>query len=55
MPGAVWRITALLDGLAVQTLVHRGAPSRGEPSARYHGIVARELGLAPADLLPHPD
>ncbi|WP_411120084.1 TetR/AcrR family transcriptional regulator [Streptomyces sp. 058-1L] len=53
--GAVWRITALLDGFAVQTLVHRRAPDREGTTHWHHEIVARELGLDAADLAPLPD
>ncbi|NEC17448.1 TetR family transcriptional regulator C-terminal domain-containing protein [Streptomyces parvus] len=53
--GAVWRITALLDGFAVQTLVPRRAPDRDGTTSWHHEIVARELGLEAADLAPLPD
>ncbi|MFJ9211622.1 TetR/AcrR family transcriptional regulator [Streptomyces sp. NPDC102264] len=48
--GAAWRITALLDGVAVQTVVHRGAHDREQTEAWSRQIVARELGLRATDL-----
>ncbi|MBU3867986.1 TetR family transcriptional regulator [Streptomyces sp. 4503] len=48
--GAVWRITALLDGVAVQTIVHRGTQDRKQAADWSRQIVARELGLKSADL-----
>jgi AcrR family transcriptional regulator len=48
-PGAAaWRLTALLDGLAVQMVVHRGVLWRRELLAWVRGAAASELGLAPA-------
>src|SRR3954453_11935375 len=43
--GAAWRITAMLDGLAVQVTVHRGVVSRKELSTWVAGLTERELGL----------
>lgn len=48
--GAAWRITALLDGLAVQTIVHRGVQSREQTASWARQLVAYELGIDPADL-----
>jgi AcrR family transcriptional regulator len=46
-PGAAaWRITALLDGLAVQATVHKGTVSRATMLRWVHDAAARELGLA---------
>jgi AcrR family transcriptional regulator len=47
-PGATaWRLTALLDGLAVQVTVHRGVLSRRELLAWVRMAAAGELGLDP--------
>jgi AcrR family transcriptional regulator len=43
---AAWRITALIDGLAVQTTVHRGVLTRRQAEAWAYEQAARELGLA---------
>jgi AcrR family transcriptional regulator len=48
--GAAWRITAMLDGLAVQTIVHRGVQHREKALGWAREHVARELGIAAADL-----
>lgn len=48
--GAAWRITALLDGLAVQAVVHRGLVSREQLMGWTMQVVAAELGLDPATL-----
>ncbi len=48
--GAAWRITALLDGLAVQTIVHRGIQNRDQSAAWARQFVARELAVDPAAL-----
>jgi AcrR family transcriptional regulator len=50
--GAAWRITAMLDGLAVQTLVHRGIQNREQSAAWARQFVARELSVD-ADALAH--
>jgi AcrR family transcriptional regulator len=42
---AAWRITALIDGLAIQVTVHRGLLTRGEMSDWVSGQAAHELGL----------
>jgi AcrR family transcriptional regulator len=43
---AAWRITALIDGLAIQVTVHRGVLSRGEMASWVNGLAERELGLS---------
>ena len=48
--GAAWRITALLDGLAVQVTVHRGVLSRRRMHDWVSAAAAAELGLDPAAL-----
>ncbi len=48
--GAAWRITALLDGLAVQTIVHRGIQNREQSAAWARQFVAHELAIEPAEL-----
>jgi AcrR family transcriptional regulator len=48
--GAAWRITALLDGLAIQTTVHPGVLSRRQMHQWVRAAAATELGLDPADL-----
>jgi AcrR family transcriptional regulator len=45
--GAAWRITAVLDGLAVQALVHRGVQSRERMDEWARQIVGREVGVEP--------
>jgi AcrR family transcriptional regulator len=47
---AAWRVTALIDGLAIQVTVHRGVLTRGEMADWVSGLAARELGL-PLDAL----
>ncbi|MEV0400146.1 TetR family transcriptional regulator C-terminal domain-containing protein [Actinoallomurus sp. NPDC050550] len=42
---AAWRITALIDGLSVQTTVHRGVLTRRQAEAWAYDQAARELGL----------
>lgn len=42
---AAWRITAMLDGLAVQVTVHRGVVTRTELSTWVAELTERELGL----------
>ena len=42
---AAWRITALIDGLAIQVTVHRGLLTRGEMADWVSGQAAYELGL----------
>jgi AcrR family transcriptional regulator len=43
--GAAWRITAMLDGLAVQVTVHKGVVSRRELNTWVAQLTERELGL----------
>jgi len=50
--GAAWRITAMLDGLAVQVTVHRGVVSRKELSTWVTELTERELGLPAGALAP---
>ncbi|TWP37016.1 TetR/AcrR family transcriptional regulator [Leekyejoonella antrihumi] len=50
--GAAWRITALLDGLAVQAIVHRGVVGREQLTAWSMQAVAAELGLDASLLSP---
>jgi len=42
---AAWRITALIDGLSVQTTVHRGVLTRRQAEAWAYDQAARELGV----------
>jgi AcrR family transcriptional regulator len=42
---AAWRITALIDGLAIQVTVHRGLLTRGQMADWVAGQAAHELGL----------
>jgi AcrR family transcriptional regulator len=42
---AAWRITAMLDGLAVQVTVHKGVVTRTELSTWVAELTERELGL----------
>jgi AcrR family transcriptional regulator len=48
--GAAWRITAMLDGLAVQATVHAGVLSRRQVTAWVRAMAAAELGIRPGDL-----
>jgi AcrR family transcriptional regulator len=48
--GAAWRITAMLDGLAVQTTVHEGVLSTRQINAWVRTVAAAELGVEPGDL-----
>ncbi len=41
---AAWRITALMDGLAVQSIVHRGLQNREQCATWVRDFVERELG-----------
>lgn len=52
--GAAWRITAVMDGLAVQTVVHGGVMSREQVSEWARQIAGRELGLDAGALQPPP-
>lgn len=44
--GAAWRLSALLDGLAVQVIVHRNLTKR-QLADWVRGSAARELGIDP--------
>jgi AcrR family transcriptional regulator len=44
--GAAWRITALVDGLAVQSTVHKGVVSRTTMRRWVQQVAAGELGIA---------
>ncbi|QEU97082.1 TetR/AcrR family transcriptional regulator [Streptomyces kanamyceticus] len=48
--GAALRLTALLDGLAVQMTAYDGAVSRARTRAWADAALARELGLSENDL-----
>lgn len=48
--GAAWRITALLDGLAIQVTVHRGVLTRTQMESWVRGQAERELDLDPGAL-----
>jgi AcrR family transcriptional regulator len=48
--GAAWRITALLDGLAVQATVHEGVLAKRKINAWVRGMAAAELGVDAKDL-----
>ncbi|MBY8871270.1 TetR family transcriptional regulator [Micromonospora sp. PLK6-60] len=48
--GAAWRISAVMDGLAVQLAVHERVISRRQFASWIRMVAARELGLDPADL-----
>jgi AcrR family transcriptional regulator len=48
--GAAWRITALIDGLAIQVTVHRGLLTRGQMAGWVADLAEHELGLAPGTL-----
>jgi hypothetical protein len=50
--GAAWRITAMLDGLAVQVTVHKGVVTRAELNAWVAELTERELGLPAGALAP---
>lgn len=47
---AAWRITAMIDGLAIQVTVHRGLLTRRQMAEWVTGLAAHELGIAPNDL-----
>src|SRR5207302_4283773 len=47
--GAAWRITALIDGLAVQATVHKGTVSRAQMRRWVRETAARELGVDQLD------
>jgi AcrR family transcriptional regulator len=46
---AAWRITALIDGLAVQATVHQGTVSRAQMTRWVRETAARELGVGRLD------
>lgn len=48
--GAAWRITALLDGLAVQSTVHDGVVTQDQVTDWVRTATAGELGVDPAAL-----
>lgn len=48
--GAAWRITALLDGLAIQVVVHRNVLTREQMTSWVQHQAERELGLPPGSL-----
>lgn len=50
--GAAWRITALLDGLAVQSTVHDGVVTQDQVTEWVRTSAAAELGVDPAALGP---
>jgi AcrR family transcriptional regulator len=47
---AAWKITALIDGLAIQVTVHRGLLTRGQMADWVTQLAAHELGIDVADL-----
>ena len=47
---AAWRLTAMLDGLAVQVTVHEGVVSRRQVTSWIRTATAVELGIDPAAL-----
>jgi AcrR family transcriptional regulator len=48
--GAAWRLSALLDGLAVQVMVHRNLTKK-QLAVWVRGAAAHELGVEPALLV----
>jgi len=48
--GAAWRITALIDGLAIQVTVPRGVITRAQMSGRVAALAEPELGLTAGTL-----
>ncbi|MFI6048521.1 TetR/AcrR family transcriptional regulator [Streptomyces violascens] len=50
--GAAWRLTALLDGLAVQMIAYPGSLSRAATLEWADDALARELGVDRAALTP---
>jgi hypothetical protein len=48
--GAAWRITAMLDGLAVQSTVHEGVMPRRQVTTWVRRLAAAELGIDAATL-----
>lgn len=49
--GSAWRITAMLDGLAIQTVAHRGVVTRRQMRQWVLRHAAHEVGIDPAVLL----
>lgn len=47
---AAWRLTAMLDGLAVQATVHEGVVSRRQVTSWIRAATAAELGIDPTAL-----
>jgi AcrR family transcriptional regulator len=45
---AAWRLTAMLDGLAVQATVHQGLVTRRQVTSWIRTAAAAELGIEPA-------
>jgi AcrR family transcriptional regulator len=45
--GAAWRITAVIDGLAIQATVHKGVVSRATLTRWAWKVAAEELGIDP--------
>ncbi len=48
--GAAWRISAVMDGLAVQIAVHERVITRRQIAEWIRLVAARELGLEPSQL-----
>ena len=48
--GAAWRLSALLDGLAVQATVHDGVLAKRQITTWVRALAAAELGVEPGDL-----
>lgn len=48
--GSAWRLNSLIDGLAVQLMVHDKVISRRQAAEWMRIAAAREVGLDPADL-----
>ena len=48
--GAAWRITAMLDGLAVQSTVHDGVMPRRQVTTWVRRLAAAELGIDAATI-----
>lgn len=48
--GTAWRLTAMLDGLAVQSTVHAGVVTRRQVTSWVRKAAAAELGIDPAML-----
>jgi AcrR family transcriptional regulator len=48
---AAWRVSALVDGLSVQLVAHKGALRREQIREWIRGNVASELGISPESLV----